>query len=269
MASFIEGDWSSGVHSAFFGDVLSEQRSAFAPWDPVTWNRRARWPRAEPGSACYLRVTLAENDQVYTGRWNLYLCMDYGSAAPCVVYVCAISEGARGPNEVFYPRGSLLLIDELCTAEPGSLVRGMGYTISQLSEQIHELCARWEMDATGACDDACFSKHGHQAGSIAEEFSRYGVKLYPARKADRVTGWQMLRELMLNAGKPDVAGFYASTACSYFWQTVPFLSRDPRRIDDLDPRGGPDHAADAARYALLRDDRGRVILNTSLHSVLG
>jgi hypothetical protein len=36
--------------------------------------------------------------------------------------------------------------------------------------------------------------------------------------------------------------------------TVPFLPRDPRRVEDVDSRG-PDHAADARRYALLCDQR--------------
>ena len=40
-----------------------------------------------------------------------------------------------------------------------------------------------------------------------------------------------------------------SRACSYFWSTVPYLARDPRRPDDVDSRGA-DHGADACRYAL-------------------
>ena len=48
------------------------------------------------------------------------------------------------------------------------------------------------------------------------------------------------------------AGLYVSRRCSYFWSTVPYLARDPRRIDDVDSRG-PDHAADACRYALGRE----------------
>ena len=47
-------------------------------------------------------------------------------------------------------------------------------------------------------------------------------------------------------------GLYVARACSYFWETVPYLARDPRRVDDVDSRG-PDHAADAARYAVLAD----------------
>ena len=47
-----------------------------------------------------------------------------------------------------------------------------------------------------------------------------------------------------------------SSAGQYFWSTVSYLARDPRRIDDVDSRG-PDHAADAARYALGVELRGR------------
>lgn len=56
---------------------------------------------------------------------------------------------------------------------------------------------------------------------------------------------------MADAGKPDVPGLYVSRAASYFWETVPFLPRDEKRVDDVDS-SGPDHAADAVRYGCLR-----------------
>ena len=61
-----------------------------------------------------------------------------------------------------------------------------------------------------------------------------------------------MRSLLEAAGQPDVPGLYVSRACEYWWQTVPVLARDPRRVDDLDSRG-PDHAADATRYAITWD----------------
>ncbi len=48
----------------------------------------------------------------------------------------------------------------------------------------------------------------------------------------------------------DRAGLYVSRACEYFWATVPYLARDDRRVEDVDS-DGPDHAADAARYACM------------------
>jgi hypothetical protein len=103
----------------------------------------------------------------------------------------------------------------------------------------------------GVADDAIFSHTGSSAGSIADEFRKSGVTFVPARKAGRIGGWNTLRRLMGDAGKPDKPGLYVSRGCEYFWQTVPFLGRDPRRVEDLDSRG-PDHAADALRYACLR-----------------
>lgn len=95
-----------------------------------------------------------------------------------------------------------------------------------------------------------FARTGH-AGSIADEFGAKGVTLYPAKKGDRITGWQRMRRMLADAGKPDVPGLYVSRGCSYFWQTVPYLARDQKRIEDLDS-SGPDHGADSVRYGLMR-----------------
>ena len=42
--------------------------------------------------------------------------------------------------------------------------------------------------------------------------------------------------MLSNAGKPDLPGLYVSRGCEYFWRTVPYLTRDPKRPDDLDSR---------------------------------
>lgn len=95
-----------------------------------------------------------------------------------------------------------------------------------------------------------FAKTGH-AGSIADEFGAKGVSLRPAKKADRISGWQRMRRLLADAGKPDVPGLYVSRSAEYFWSTVPFLARDQKRVEDVDS-SGPDHGADACRYGLMR-----------------
>jgi hypothetical protein len=88
-------------------------------------------------------------------------------------------------------------------------------------------------------------------GSIVDEFTRGGVFFRPAKKADRITGWNMMRRLLQDAGKPDVPGLYISCSCGYFWETVPYLGRDIKRVEDVDSQG-PDHAADAVRYGCLK-----------------
>src|SRR5262249_50884062 len=122
--------------------------------------------------------------------------------------------------------------------------------VSRLAEEICDLAERWGVRRVrGFCDDACFARTGADAGSIADQFARCGVHWRRARKGARVAGWARMRTLLAAAGSIDQPGLYISRACGYFWQTVPYLSRDPRRLEDVDSRA-PDHAADAARYAL-------------------
>jgi hypothetical protein len=63
-----------------------------------------------------------------------------------------------------------------------------------------------------------------------------------------------MRRMLADAGSPDTPGLYVSRACTYWWNTVPVLARDPRKLDDVDTRSA-DHAADASRYALNRQPR--------------
>lgn len=123
-----------------------------------------------------------------------------------------------------------------------------------LAEEILALCNQWQVKPVGVADDAIFARTGSGAGSINDEFMRAGVRFFPAKKGDRISGWQLTRRLLADAGKPDVPGLYVSRGCTYFWETVPYLARDVKRVEDVDT-SGPDHSADACRCACLRDER--------------
>jgi hypothetical protein len=224
LRSWRDGDWTI-ARGAYFASVLEESRNAVDPWQEV--------PRG----------------------WTTYLTHDFGSSAPSVTYIVALSPGGEGPDGKFYPRDSLVLIDELATCKRDRPSEGLGWTVPILGEEIVAMCKRWKVQPRGVADDACFANTGHGSGSIATEFTRYGVHFLPARKADRLSGWNIMRRLLEDAGKPDVPGLYISRACEYFWSTVPYLARDQKRVEDVDS-SGPDHAADAVRYGCLRrDDR--------------
>lgn len=223
LRAWLEGDWAVS-RGAYFGAVLDEKRNAIPTWPAIP--------------------------TTHGQRWLTYLAHDYGSSAPSVTYLVARSPGAEAFGQ-FYPRDSLILVDELATNEPGALNKGLGWTVPILAEAIREMCDRWKVRPEGVADDAIFARIGSGAGSIAEEFARAGVRFVPAKKADRITGWNILRRLLQDAGKPDVPGLYVARHCEYFWATVPYLGRDPRRVEDVDSRGS-DHAADAARYGVLQ-----------------
>ena len=225
LRSWLTGDWTV-ARGAYFSAVIDENRNAIDPWQSLPV------------------------DQYAPGQWDYYLAHDFGSSAPSCTYVVAKSPGTEFQGK-FYPRDSLVLVDELATNEPGHLNKGMGYTVPVLAELILEMAKRWKMKrAAGVADDSIFSKGGHQAGSIADEFKRGKVFFREAKKADRISGWQIMRRLLQDAGKPDVPGLYISRAAEYFWGTVPYLARDPKRAEDV-LSTGPDHAADAVRYGCL------------------
>lgn len=222
LRAWTEGDWAVN-RGAYFAGVLDEKRNMVEPWGEIP------------------------------DGWKTYLTHDWGSSAPSVTYLCAVSPGGREGNvgSRYYPRNSIVLVAELATHKTGNLNAGLGWTVPETAENIRAMCRQWKVPAQGVADDACFAKTGHAAGSIADEFSKEGVRFIPARKADRMTGWNRMRKLLANAGKPDRAGLYVSSDCRYWWNTVPYLPRDPKKIEDVDS-DGPDHAADATRYGCLR-----------------
>ena len=226
LDAWTNGNWAI-ARGAYFASVLDEARNAVDPWQEV--------PRG----------------------WTTYLTHDFGSSAPSATYIVAKSPGDQGPDGRYYPRDSLVLIDELATCKRDRPSEGLGWTVPILAEEILAMCKRWKVPARGVADDAIFANTGHSAGSIAGEFSRAGVHFQPARKADRLSGWAIMRRMLQDAGKPDVPGLYIARSCEYFWSTVPYLARDQKRVEDVDS-SGPDHAADAVRYGCLKRQDGLV-----------
>jgi hypothetical protein len=227
-----DGDWTV-ARGAYFSAVLEEKRVLIEPVAPEDVHRGGTNARG------WLR-----------DGWKLSQAHDFGVSAPSVTYVVGESPGLEEPDGRYFPKGSLVLFDEVATHEPGSLTRGMGHTVPRLADEIKELAKRWSIKPEGVADDAIFARTGSGAGSISDEFRSQGVSFSPAHKVDRLTGWEKMRRMLADAGKPDVPSLYVSRACSYWWNTVPVLPRDPRKPDDVDSRAA-DHAADACRHAIV------------------
>ncbi|MEO1119106.1 MAG: terminase family protein [Pseudomonadota bacterium] len=175
--------------------------------------------------------------------WRPFVAGDYGSSAPCIVYVCA---RAPANNPLRLPTNSLVLLDELAIAEPDDINEGLKWPPGKIAESIQELCGRWGFVPRGVMDDFA----GIDDSLLGFFKKEYNLRLEKPKKANRVAGWAELRELMHNSVERSGApGFYASARCSYFWKTVPFLPRDENRPEDVDTSAA-DHAADAVRYAL-------------------
>ncbi len=236
LRSWVFGDWAVN-RGAYFAACLDESRNAVNSWQALPAPSRR-------------------------DEWDYYLAHDFGSAAPSVTYIFGKSPGDTHEGK-FYPRDSLVLIDELAAIRRDNLNMGLGWSAATTGEAIREMCAKWKIKPIGVADDACFARGtGHSSGSIADEFARVGVRFTPAKKADRISGWQLMRRMLADAGQVGKPGLYISRSCEYFWATVPYLARDQKRVEDVDS-SGPDHSADACRYGCLRQRRQASIMNIS------
>lgn len=187
--------------------------------------------------------------------WQPFVSVDHGSAAPCYVGLLIRSPGMRGADGFYYPRGSLVCVDEYHTARD-DLNTGKGYTVPRICEGIKELAARWGVKRIKGCgDDAMFARHrGFEAAAISDECIREGVNLNPVKKFDRKSGWTTTSRLLSGAGKPNRPGLYLNDLCRYAIATLPILGRDLRDPEDLDS-DGPDHGADGLRYSCIYHPR--------------
>jgi LAGLIDADG DNA endonuclease family protein len=184
--------------------------------------------------------------------WQPFIAADWGSGSPGVAYVCVEAPGDIGP----FPKGSLILLDELATHEPNDLNVGLKWGPSKWCEAIKDLCKPWGCPPEGVCDDAAGLED-----SLINTMGEYGVYVTRPKK-ERVAGWQLMRNMLVASkernGQP---GMWVHERCKYFYLTVPFLQRDQKRPEDLITTG-PDHAADAARYACM--NLGRAAFSTSI-----
>ena len=224
LKAWITGSWKIS-RGAFFAGVLDNPKIEIAWPDPSGW-----------------------------GGWiatdcKFWLAFDHGSAAPATCYVMAKSPGAIGPDERYYPPGSILVLDEWVCYRPSDLGLGFNWDVTQISGPILALAKRWRIEPRGVADDACFGLHGHKAGSIADEYGYEGIVWRQARKGRRAPRFLRMKRLLAACGEVEKPGLYVSKRCEYWWATVPFLVHDP-----ADPevvlKCATDHGLDATSYGL-------------------
>jgi hypothetical protein len=246
LRAFRDGAWDVVRGGAYFAQCLNEERVMFTGWKlpkGMTVSRFVR-PVATPvGDG----IVLMEPD---LEEWKFYLAMDWGYSAPCVTYLCAVSPGQTVDGR-WYPRSSVLLLDEVCTARAGQSHVGSELSVEEVAIRIKDMCKRWGVHPSGVSDDACGIRND-KGVSVNDSFAMNGVSFREAHKGTRIGGWTIMREMLNNASleRVDKPGLFVSDRCSYWLETVPFLSRSMRNPEDLE--GVCDHAADACRYGVIQ-----------------
>jgi len=218
----------------------------FKAWSEGDWNIARGAFFADCIDQKIHQVSVAWPHQV-TNRWAPFISMDWGSSAPSVVYFCLQAPGDVGG----IPKDTLILVDELATVRDGTLNEGLDWPPSKLAEAIQERCDQWGIHPQGCGDDA-----KGLDDSLLQRLAGYGIHMQRPIKG-RIAGWAAMRDRLVatrdNTGAP---GLLVSARCQYWWQTVPFVERDPKRPEDI-ITSGPDHAADACRYACMAGRHAR------------
>ena len=233
--AWLENDWLSGGFGSFFGDgVFEVSRNVVEDW--LTPHQHPSWWKESRARG-----------------WRFYWAYDHGTASPAVGILMAASPGAHGPDRRWYPRGSRIAIDEVCTARSGSLTAGQNLTVPEIALLVKRTSEAWHVKPSGVADDSIFTSLSlrQDAVTIAQVFADSGVHFSPARKGSRTAGWERMRVLLQQAGAPDLAGLFIAKRCTYALKTIPHLPRDRRNPEDL-ATDSPDHAADAIRYGVLQ-----------------
>ena len=209
-----DGDWNI-ARGAILADIIDQEKQMFDV-DKLPFNTRFH--------------------PSYT-----FLAGDWGISSPSVVYLCNKLLGPLGP----YPRNSLLLMDEVSSADPDDLSVGLQWSPGRLADEINQMCNRYGVvNRFGVIDDA----RGFGDETIIGLMRNFGLQFQRPQKG-RAENLGLMRELLFNSkesnGRP---GLWISSRCRDYWQTVPDLPRDPHRPELVDTSAS-DHAYDAASYA--------------------
>lgn len=222
LAAWRDGDWEAGNSNLFFSAQWDEERLILPPFHAFP-------PGARP-----------------------FLSIDWGSAKPAYCGLFASFPRGLASGGLYLPPKSVVVLDECHTASGENLNVGSGATIEEFSIDVLKLWADWNLPGRphGVCDDAMtFRPGGRNSPSMADQFKGAGVDLRAAAKGRR--DWSQMKSMLASAGRSQTEpGLFFCPQAQYALATIPFLSRDQRRADDLNSTG-PDHAADAIRYALL------------------
>lgn len=228
--AWIEGDFNVDA-GAFFARAFSEKRNVIET-SPDIWPQRHLW------------------------EWEL--AHDWGFSAPSATLLIATSmDSMWGPDDRYYPKGSVIVADEYVSNENDSLNVGLRLTIPDLAEEIHEMVRRWSPHAKpkGVADDAIAAARGDDPKTFQQEFKRCGIDFKPAKKGERVPSLARLTRYLAGAGSMEQPGLYINRRCQYLLRTLPMAQRSEKDPEDMDCDF--DHAIDALRYALTPATKGQ------------
>ncbi len=226
-----QGEWNI-ARGAMFADCIDEEihliHAQDLPWakEAVPEGNRNEWIR---------------DPNVYG-----FLACDWGQSSPSVAFACwKLLTPKNASNGRSFPRGSLILADEVTSADSDDWSVGRNWSVGKLADAMADMADRVGVYKIGCIDDA---RGLGPDDTLIRGMNNQGFSFKRPAK-NRRSGWAVMREMLVNAreknGRP---GLWIADRCRGWWATVPILPRDPLNMEDVDTRS-IDHWGDSARYA--------------------
>ena len=173
---------------------------------------------------------------VIPAHWRRYRSFDFGYTRPFSIGWWAVDE-----------EGTLYRYRELYGCPKGQANVGVKWTPGEIAEQIRAIeSAAGETGVIGVADPSIWDASRGQ--SVAEQMMAKGVTFMPGDNARLAGKMQIHYRLAFDAH--GYAGMYVCSNCREFIRTLPALSYDERRVEDIDTEG-EDHIYDETRYMCM------------------
>lgn len=199
--------------------------------------------------------------------WNVYRCLDWGSARPYCVLWIAESDGSdfvyRGKTRQSL-KGDLFAISELYGIEidsDGNYQANVG--TKETPTQVRDKIIKRERKLiryhginriyAGTADSAIYAQtRGSKEKTIADLFKPVNFQPSVKGKGSRSDGLEIVRDTFSGSipdrfGYREHPGMFFFNTCTHTLRTVPVLPRDETKVEDID-KNAEDHAFDTIKY---------------------
>lgn len=194
--------------------------------------------------------------------WMIDRSFDWGSSKPFSVGFWAESDGTeatlRDGTKKAWPRGTLFRIAEIYgwNGQANEGCRKLAVEVARDIVQMQKEVPWGPRVKPGPADNSVFD--AENGVCIANDMAKLGVRWERSDKSpgSRKTGWEAMRKRFKACLKHPMEdpGLFVFDTCRHFIRTVPSLTRDDKKQDDVDTKA-EDHVGDETRYRVLEVSR--------------
>ena len=256
IRAMLYGDWDALGGDAF-GDVWNQKTHVIEPFKiPKNWyvDRTFDWGSSHPFATIWWAESDGSTVKIWDEEQNDYIFKTY-------------------------PEGSIFAIAEDYGCVEGKSNKGLKLTAREIGQRLREKELEWEdiFDIKdrinpGAADGRIFdTQYGYEKKqsihdnlllgyeSVVSESYPYGKQIYELFSREviqysgsRIKSFELMRTyLKASSIQPaEEPGLYIFKNCRNWINTVPMLSRDPDKVEDVDTKS-EDHLYDSTRYRLF------------------